>query len=274
MPRLDVCLETVFTDLRVEERIKKIAAAGYKWVECWFHDATFDGKTLNKNLGKDARALGQACRAAGVKINNMVVNAPDGSFGGSPVASSDHGQYLERLDAVISFAQAADCHAAITCSGNLQPGLRRQEMRANLEKALGDAAAMAQKRKFTLFLEPLNTHVDHQGYYLDSSSEGAEIVRAVDNPHLRLLYDVYHMQIMEGNLTANISKNISIIGHFHSAAVPGRGEHFQGETDYPQLLKRLDTLGYKGRFGLEYFPAMPDHSKSLRRVREYLQSAP
>jgi hydroxypyruvate isomerase len=120
-------------------------------------------------------------------------------------------------------------------------------------------------------LEPLNTHVDHAGYYLDSSVEGAELVRAINSPHLRLLYDVYHMQIMEGNVIANIEKNLDLIGHFHSAGVPGRGELFMGELNYPQILQRIAARGYKGRFGLEYFPKMKDNLASLKQVRAYLQ---
>jgi hydroxypyruvate isomerase len=271
MIELDVCLEAVFTGLATERRIEKIARAEYSAVEFWFHDATFDGKDCSRNQPKNASSLAAACSKCGVVINNMVVNAPDGSFGGAPVKASDRGRYLERLEEVIEFAGSLGCRKAITCSGNLQPGLSRARMRGNLEKALGEAAAIARKRNFTLLLEPLNTHVDHPGYYLDSSVEGAELVRAIRSPNLQLLYDVYHMQIMEGNVIANIEKNIDIIGHFHSAGVPGRGEHFTGELNYPQILRRIDALGYKGRFGLEYFPKIKDHLVSLRKVRACLR---
>lgn len=268
---LDVCLESVFTGLPAEDRVKKIAQAGYRFVEFWFHDATFDGTECSKKLPKNAASLAEACRKCGITINNMVVNAPDGSFGGAPVKAGDRGRYLERLEEVIEFAGRLGCRKAITCSGNLQAGLSRARMRANLEKALGQATAIAAKEGFTLLLEPLNTHVDHPGYYLDSSVEGAELVRAIASPNLRLLYDVYHMQIMEGNVIANVEKNIDIIGHFHSAGVPGRGELFTGELNYPQILRRIGTMGYKGRFGLEYFPKMKDHLASLKKVRACLQ---
>ncbi len=171
---------------------------------------------------------------------------------------------------MIAYAESVNCSKAITCTGNLQPGVTRAQMRATLEKALGEAAKIAAKHNFTLLLESLNTHVDHAGYYLDSSTEGAEIVRAIDSPNLRLLYDVYHMQIMEGNLLANIERELDVIGHFHSAGVPGRHEHFCCEVNYPELLTRLDKWGYAGCFGLEYFPAMDDHDASLRDVRAYL----
>jgi len=144
-------------------------------------------------------------------------------------------------------------------------------MHANLEQAYGLAAEIAAKRDFTLVVEPLNTHVDHAGYYLNSSDEAAEMIRAIDNPHLRLLFDVYHMQIMEGNLIAHIEKHIDIIGHFHSAGVPGRHEVFGSEINYPAVVQRIDALGYTGCVGLEYFPAMADHAASLRQTLAYLQ---
>lgn len=269
--KLDVCLEMVFTDLPTEERITRIGQAGYTAVEFWFHDATFDGNGCPPGTGKDADAVRQACQQAGVELNNVVVNAPDGSFGGSPVDSRDLQKYLERTEEVIAFAKRAGCSKAITCTGNLVPGLERPAMRANLEKALAAAAEIAQKHAFTLLLEPLNTHVDHPGYYLDSSHEGAEIVRAIGSPSLRLLFDVYHMQIMEGNIISNIRSHLDVIGHFHSAGVPGRHEHFGTELNYPAILRAIEEAGYTGCFGLEYAPEMLDHSESLVRVREYLE---
>ena len=139
-------------------------------------------------------------------------------------------------------------------------------MRENLENALGEAVGIAAKAGFTLLLEPLNTLVDHAGYYLDSTAAAAEIIRGINSPHLRLLYDVYHMQIMEGKVIATIERNIDIIGHFHSAGVPGRAELFDTELNYPAIVKRIDSLGYNGCFGLEYFPRMADHRASLEAM--------
>jgi len=271
MLRLDVCLEAVFTDLPATERIERIAGCGYDCVEFWLHDATFRGGILDKSLPKDPVELRQACAEHGVSINNMVVNPPDdGSTGGSPSIAETHGRYLERVEEVIAFAQSAGCNKAITCSGDLQPGLSREQMRANIEKALGEAAAIAQKHQFQLLLEPLNSIVDHKGYFLDSSDEGADIVHSIGNTSLKLLYDVYHMQIMEGNILEHIREHLPIIGHFHSAAVPGRAEHDEGELNYPRILKFIEEGGYQGAFGLEYFPKLSDNAESLKRVREYL----
>jgi hydroxypyruvate isomerase len=267
--KYDVCMEMVFTSLPYAERIAKIAESGFDCVEFWFHDCTFNGKDCSGGV-KDAKALKKACAAAGVTINNMVVNSPDGGLGGALVRAEDRPKYLARLQEAIAFGKACGCRQAITCTGNLQPGVSRNQMRRNIEQTLGEAAAVAAKQNFVLFLECLNTRTDHFNYFLDSSAEGAAIVRAVNSPNLRLLYDVYHMQIMEGSVISNIEENLDVIGHFHSAGVPGRHELMDGELNYREIVRRIEAGGYKGAFGLEYSPAMADHGKSLRATRKYL----
>jgi hydroxypyruvate isomerase len=270
--KYDVCLEMVFTHLPYAERIAQIAACGFDAVEFWFHDNTFNGTDCSGGA-KDAKVLAQACAASKVSINNMVVNSPDGGLGGSLVRAEDRAKYLARLEEVIAFAKACGCRQAITCTGNLQPDLTRNAMRRNVEQTLAQAAAIAAKHDFVLFLECLNTRTDHFNYFLDSSAEGAAIVRAINSPHLRLLYDVYHMQIMEGSVISNITENLDVIGHFHSAGVPGRHELMGGELNYQEIIRRIQAGGYQGAFGLEYTPAMADHSASLRATRQYLAGA-
>ena len=267
--KLDVCLEMVFTNLPYDQRIAKIAASGFGCVEFWFHDGTFNGADCAGGA-KDAKTLKRACAAAGVSINNMVVNSPDGSLGGALTRAEDRAKYLARLEEVMAFAKACGCRQAITCTGNLQPGLSRNQMRRNVEQTLAQAAALAAKHNFVLFLECLNTRTDHFNYFLDSSAEGAAIVRAINSPNLRLLYDVYHMQIMEGSVISTIEENLDVIGHFHSAGVPGRHELMDGELNYRDIVRRIEAAGYTGAFGLEYTPAIADHARSLRQTRQYL----
>lgn len=267
----DICLEMVFADLPYEKRIAKIAEAGFDAVEFWFHDATFDGSDCSTDFPKDPTLLKQICEANKVKINNFVVNAWDGSFGGSPVDASDLNKYLDRLNEVIAFGKSAGCNMAITCTGRLVDGLSRNQMRANLEKAYGEAAKIAEKNDFMLVVEPLNTYVDHPDYFLDSSSEAAEIVRSIASPNFKLLYDVYHMQIMEGNIISNIESNLDIIGHFHSAGVPGRNEITAGELSYKDVIKRISGSGYAGSFGLEYSPSCGSMD-SLKATKAFLEN--
>ncbi len=272
MATIGVCLEPIYPSLPVEERIARIAEAGYRCVEFWHPEGTWDGSTIRTDWAKDAAALQNACRQNGVALNDFALHAWDGSIGGCPVKRQDRDGYLEQIRKMIAFAEAAGCRKGITLSGTVDPSLSRSEMRKNFEEALSEAVRIAEAADFTLLLEPLNTLVDHPGYYLDSPGEAVEIVRAVNSPKLKILFDVYHMQIMEGNLLATIEKNLEWIGHFHAAGVPGRGELFDCELNYPHILATIESLGYDGCFGLEYFPRLADHGESLRKNLAYLST--
>ncbi len=270
MITLGVCLETVFTDRPVAERIALIRQAGFGCVEFWHPEGTWDGSSIRMDWAKDPHQLRQAAESHGVVLNDFALHAWDGSLGGSPVKGADHSRYLDQVRRMLRFAQAAGIRKGITLSGTIDPSLSRAAMRDNLQTALVQAVELAREADFVLLLEPLNTRVDHPGYYLDSSAEAVQIVRAINSPYLKMLYDIYHMQIMEGRVLATIEEHLDCIGHFHAAAVPGRGELFLGELHYPNILRRLESLGYDGTFGLEYFPTLPDSLESLQRTHAYL----
>ena len=124
---------------------------------------------------------------------------------------------------------------------------------------------MAEEAGVTLLLEALNTQVDHPGYWLSSSDMGAELCREVGSQRLKLLFDCYHMEIMEGDLIEHISRHADVIGHFHAAGVPGRHEPFVGELDYAPLVEHIRSLGWSGVMALEYRPSLDDNGESLRR---------
>lgn len=262
MPRVDVCIEAVFDTLPMVERAKRVRDAGFDAVEFWFYDLD----TVTHETQRDIAEFGRFCADNGIRINNAVVNSPDAGIGGSLVDPGDRDTYLARLKQTISVCKDIDCHAAITCTGNARPGVPVENQRGSAIDTLRAAAEVCESADFNLFLEPLNTLVDHAGYFLDSADEGAEIVRAVGSPRVKLLFDVYHMQIMAGNIIARVERLIDTIGHFHSAGVPGRHELDSGELNYPNILKAIDGLGYSGLFGLEYWPT-GDHADSLKRMR-------
>ena len=269
MIKLDVCLETVFTSLPVEERIKRIAQVGYTAVELWHKECTWNGHDLT-GPAKNGKKLKAALDNYGLVVNDMVLNAWDATLGGSLVNSEDQKLYLKNLEEVIKFAQSIGCNKLITCTGKKIPGKSYKEQRDSIISTLSEAAKIVEKKGFTLLLEPLNTYVDHPGYFLDSTEEGAKIIREINHPNVRLLYDIYHMQTMEGNIISNIEENINIIGHFHAAGVPGRHELYLGELNYPNIIKHINKLGYEGYFGLEYFPSM-DSEESLKSIKELLE---
>ena len=269
MARISVCAECFFTDLPFEERLRKIADIGYKYIEFWHPEGTFNGSDIDFAAPKDARSLKKTCEDAGLRINDFAFGAWDGCIGGNATDKSAHPGYIRQISRMLDFAKAVGCPKGIILSGLVQRGLTPDVMTANLLKVYARAAEMAEAAGVTLLLEPLNSLVDHPGYYLDRTEEAVRIVRSINSANLRLLYDVYHMQIMQGNILGFIEKNIDIIGHFHSAGVPGRAELFDCEVNYPEIIRRIDKLGYEGCFGLEYFPKI-DHAESLKRTLEYL----
>ncbi len=259
MVRIAAHAGTCYRQMPVARRIEKIRQAGYDAVEFWF---------LNGSEVKEAAA---ACRAHGVDVADFVLNSPDGTMNGSLVNPAHRQTYLEALKKAAEAAHILLCSGLITCTGNEIPGVPRDAQRGAIVEKLAQAVRIDEEEQITLLLEPLNTVVDHPGYFLSSSAEGFEIVRCVGSPRLRLLYYIYHMQIMEVNLCDTIRNNIDLIGHFHAAGVPGRHEVFLGEVNYPFLMVQINEAGYSGFFGLEYGPTLPDND-SLRLTREWLLS--
>ncbi|HID95011.1 MAG TPA: hydroxypyruvate isomerase, partial [Candidatus Latescibacteria bacterium] len=248
MARISVCIEILFTDLPYVDCVKKVAEIGFPAIEFWFLGRRMDASDFDQGV-RDFEAIAEVCRVSGVEVSDFVLNSPDGSIGGSLVNPEDRKDYLNRLEKLIPLAHRLGCNRMITCTGNQVQGLSRQDQHTSIVDGLGEAAKIAEKEGITLLLEPLNTLVDHKGYYLDSSAEGIQIIKEVAHKNVRLLYDIYHMQVMEGNIISTIEDNIELIGHFHSAGVPGRHELMKGELNYPNIIRRIDELGYKGYFG-------------------------
>lgn len=143
------------------------------------------------------------------------------------------------------------------------PGTLRETQVQSLVEGLKESAKLLAGTDIILAIEPLNTYYDHQGYFLYSSEEAVEILKAVNSPNVKMLFDIYHQQIMEGNLVNNIKKYIHSIAHFHIADVPGRHEIGSGEINYPNVLNAIKETDYKGCVGIEFFPLNPDHKEVL-----------
>jgi hydroxypyruvate isomerase len=258
---IDVCMETVFADVPYVERPARIADAGFSTVELWFPELAMEGDALLR--------LRSACDAAGVRVHLLVANSPDGTIGGSLTDPDDRPRYLARVALCLDRCRELGARMMITCTGNAQPRLPPQAQRQSAIDALKAAGDLAARAGVTLVLEPLNTLVDHPGYFLDQPGEAVSIVQAVGHPHVALLFDIYHMQIMRGNVIDTIRGAIGSIRHFHAAGVPGRHELDTGELNYRGIVDAIAAAGYTGCFGLEYFP-LETSAVSLRRMRRLL----
>jgi hydroxypyruvate isomerase len=251
MAKFSLCIEPVMTDIDFYDRIKVSAELGMDAIEFW------------DPVGKDTARIGRL--AVENKIAIAVCCVKDAWKIRMNFPSSE---VIKNVRESIKIAKDMGCNSLIALSGDIEGKIDSQKniLIENLKKV----ADIAVKENVTINLEALNSLVDHKGYYLDSSCLGFEIMKCVDCDHIKLLYDIYHMQIMEGNIIENLTKNINLIGHIHSAGVPGRHEHFDGDNDYRNILKAVNGKGYKGFFGLEYWPTY-DNKKSIADVLKYLK---
>lgn len=249
--KYSLCIEPLFEDVDFYDRIKLAADAGLDAIEFW------------DPSDKDCARIGALAQKNNLKVAICCANDPwNNRINGAP------GVVLPNIKKTVPMLKDMDCNSMIVLAGDIDG--KGDTQKNILIENLKRMAEIAEKEDFTICVEALNSINDHKGYYLDSSYIGFEILKCVDSPKVKLLYDVYHMQIMEGNVIENVSGNIGYIGHFHSAGVPGRNEHFNGETDYANVQKRIEAIGYDRYFGLEYW-ATYDNAQSLSDVMDYLR---
>ena len=136
-----------------------------------------------------------------------------------------------------------------------------------MEDVLCRAKELAGEGGVNLVLEALNTRIDHAGNALFTTKDSVNSIKKANSPYVRILYDVYHMQIMEGNVINTLAANIKDIGYIHIADVPGRHEPGTGELNYENIFGALESLGYNGYIGFELFPKY-DSKKAIEEIRK------
>jgi len=209
---------------------------------------------------KDKYPLSCECLVA-----NKGVTAP----GCGLVNPREHEEFLKQTQLAIDAARAVGAKQLVTLTGNEMGGVPRSEQMANAVAAMRAAAPMLEKNGMTAIVEVLNTYVDHAGYFLYYVRDGAELIDRVGSPNVKLLFDIYHVQIMEGNLIESIRSNIDRIGHFHVGDVPGRDQPGTGEINYRNVFKAIYDQGdrFRGSVALEYSPTVP-LEQDLAAMRE------
>lgn len=240
-------LEIVYAgkELAFEERMRHVAALGFRAFEFWGW------------WNKDIAAIDSERRRLGLQV---------ASFCTRLVPLTDEArreEFLEGLRESLEVAARLDCRTLIAQTGPDLPGVERAEQRRSIIDGLRAAAPYLQAAGVTLVVEPLNTLVDHAGYFLSLTGEACGILDEVDSPWVKLLYDVYHQQISEGNLIPTITRHLPHIGYFHIADHPGRGEPGTGEIHYGNVLAAIRRAGYSGFVGLEFRPTGGDPAAAL-----------
>ena len=243
-----VCVSALFSKLPIHEGIARAREAGFSACEFWGW------------WEMDAQKVQQALKENEVKLAGMCTRFV-------PLNDPAKRQaYLDGLAETLEMAQVLDCRTIISQVGQEQPHLSREEQTRSIIDGLKACVPLLEKAGATLVIEPLNTRYNHPGYFLARSDEAFAIVREVNSPHVKVLFDIYHQQITEGNLIPGITDNAEWIGHIHMAGHPGRHEPFgRNEIHYPSVLAALKEAGYTGAVGLEYFPQM-DPMESLQKL--------
>jgi len=228
----------------------------------WFKNTSFDEKfALAAKLGFKAVEIldwtpadffkaKEAIDRTGCALSAILVKSRDEAK--QALISNDHGivredaldAFCDSISETLTAALAMECKNIVVTTGNEQYGVSRKVQHGNIVSALTAAAGIVAGSGVTLVLEPLNILVNHMGYFLTTTAEGAEIIDEVGSPQVKLLYDVYHQQITEGNLINNIRNNIGRIGHIHIGDVPGRNEPGTGEINYKNVFKAIADAGY------------------------------
>ena len=238
-PKLSVMLWTVFRNLPFEQRLEKVAEAGYRAVEL-VHEFEHWQEADFRRAAAQRRSLGMTCDAtAGLSAG---IADP-----------AQRGKFLDELGKMLPVMEKLECRSLIVLSGNTVPGLSREAQHQSCVEGLQRAADLAAAHGVTLLLENIDPE-ENPKYYLTSSREGFEIVRKLNRPNVRFLYDLYHEQIAEGNLIETLEKNFTGLGLVHVADVPGRHQPGTGEINYGNIFRKLAQLHYGGYMAMEFVP--------------------
>jgi len=240
-------------DMPLDELFREAAAIGYRAAELWFRES--------ENLGEVLRLAGKH----GLKIVSMCGHGTHTRGLNQP---SEHDRVEAELRASIDIAARHNIPGVIALSGNRNPGEPDADAVETCARALKRVAPYAEKAGVNINLELLNSRVDHPGYFCDRTALGAAVCERVNSPRVKLLYDIYHMQIMEGDVIRTIRENIRRIGHFHTAGNPGRQDMDDTqELNYRAICRAIAETGYDGYVGHEFKPK-GDAVEALRRAFE------
>jgi len=242
-------IEMWWTGLPVEQRIRNAAALGFPAIEFW------------PWRNKDVPAIAALCKELGLAVAQFT------AWGFVPGMNDpkNHEAFLAELRASIATAKELSCDRMVVVGGNDQPGMTQAEMHGHIVEALQRAAPIAEDAGVTLLLEPMNIRVDHPGHCLYGSEPAVKITRAVGSKSVKICWDLYHMQMSEGDLCGHLADGFDQLGYAQVANAPGRNEPGTGEIWYPRVLRQLHELGYRGFVGVECRP-LEDELTAARRT--------
>ena len=261
--QLSVRVEPLFPGMPLPRAMEKVAEAGYPGFEFgdWRVQDPAGITRLKKQLGLECVCI----------VGNIGVN-PKGMGLCDP---AERDGFLAEVRASTAAARRFETTRLVVLTGNKVPALSREQQHASIVEGLKRAQDVVAPHGITLIMEvintlapvePLNPKTNHLDYYLNRTPEAFSIVREVGSPFVKILFDLYHVQIMEGNLTETLRANIGAIGHFHVGDVPGRHEPGTGEIHHGNVFRAIYETGYRDFVAMEYVPSK-DAMTTLAEVR-------
>jgi hydroxypyruvate isomerase len=243
VPRFAANLTMLYNELDFLDRFEAAAKAGFEGVEFLF-PYDYPKEALAERLERNGLTLA---------LHNLPAGDWAAGERGIGCLPGRTGEFQESVKRAIEYATALGC-PRLNCLAGIPPeGVGREEAHATFIGRLRFAAAELERAGIRLIVEAINTR-DIPGFFLTDTKQARALIEEVGDPNLGYQYDIYHMQIMEGDLTRTIEANLDIIEHVQLADNPGRHEPGTGEINYPFLFERLDAFGYGGWIGCEYRP--------------------
>jgi hydroxypyruvate isomerase len=248
MPKFAANLTMLFNEAPFLERFAAAAKAGFKGVEFLF-PYEHDKQRLADLLAEH-------------KLEIVLHNLPPGDWAkgerGIGCLPGREQEFREGVERGIEYAIALHC-PQMNCLAGIPKDISREQARETFVENLRFAAPKLQQAGIRMVIEPINTR-DIPGFFLNHTRQGVDIIKDVGSNNLKLQHDIYHMQIMEGDLIETIKAHLPHIGHMQLADNPGRHEPGTGEINYPFLFREIDKLGYQGWIGCEYKPLAETHA--------------
>ncbi|TRZ96565.1 MAG: hydroxypyruvate isomerase [Rhodocyclaceae bacterium] len=243
MPRFSANLSLLYSEQDFMARFAAARQDGFAAVELHFPYA------------HERAELAGALRREALEI--VLFNLPPGDWAAGERGIACHPQRVQEFQdgiaLAIDYARALGCPRLNCLAGLRQPGVSETRMRETLIENLRFAAFTLKHAGIELVMEPINSR-DMPGFFINTTRQALDIIDAVGSDNLRLQYDIYHAQVMEGDLARTLEDHLARIGHIQLADNPGRHEPGTGEINFPFLLRHLDRLGYPGWVGCEYRP--------------------
>jgi hydroxypyruvate isomerase len=245
MPKFSANLSMLFQEHDFLDRFDAAAAAGFAAVE-YIGPYDHPPETVAARLQKNG-------------LQQALFNMPLGSWAagdrGIAIFADRVDEFRRGVDTAITYAKALGCPQVNCLAGIAPAGASREALEKVFVENLRYAADRLGQAGIRLVIEAINSKVDIPGFFLDNSRQAFAIIDRVGSKNLTFQYDIYHMQVMEGDLARTIEKNLGRIGHIQIADNPGRHEPGTGEINFPFLFDHLDRIGYAGWVGAEYRPA-------------------